>query len=681
MADEPLSDPPWSDEPRKSLDIPGRNEFAQMVANRIDGCVKGQGSTVFGLVGPWGSGKTTLLNGVVGELSEWVPVWFSPWSVADVESLTNEFVSVLAEGFAKSEAVKQKLKRYARFGAPVLKLIPVFGDAVTELTEVAIAEFTKRSAWHTEFRALSDEIAAQGQRVLVVVDDVDRLDGEELRSLLRVVRLLGRFTNVHYLLAYDQSTIDQVLDSMGTGGKSSEFMEKIVQHPFEVPPVPMVVRRRWSRAILAESGTREQPAGSRHSDCDEQLVRILAGGLETPRAAERLSQQVRSLAALAADAEVDTLDFAALTWLRIAHHQVWDHIRLHPSEYLSWRESDDVKTWQARMDQIAALVPRGHAGPVQDAVRYLFEPANVFDESVGRKGRMQNDRYFDRYFQVVLDEDDVSERRVEKALRALSSGSTSGIEIDYLRDIVVQTNEERSLLALDVAFNFRSALDVASLEVLAFVEEISKALEGICDKDSPRFAAASKWLSGEIFLILKSKSHPLADWVARFGYLTIIRSASAAKRSRRYQDAQIRATYAEVAVAWFGEIAQEGLAATLKRLELTPMTFFCVWSTELESYRGFLSKRLSGTDTLIDIASKFVSYKRWVGAEVSYEVEFLEAEFRFAVGESLTTSLLGALPAVRSAKDYDVSDRAKPDLSEDQVRDFATRSIRDLKVL
>ena len=403
--------PPWSDESLPTTDIAGRPEFARAVAARIDSCIDGQGSTVFGLVGPWGSGKTTLLTDIVGQLDGWRSVWFSPWSVADVSSITTEFVSALAEAFPKSPSVKDKLASYSRFGTPMLKMIPVVGDAISSVTTEAISALTKRPAWHSEFGKLSEEIADQHHRVLVIVDDVDRLDGDELRSLLRVVRLLGRFANVHYLMAYDQATIESVLGTARANGESSEFMEKIVQYPFEVPPTPMVVRRRWSRQILDTVSPADATIGGLHAEHREELVRILASGLETPRAAERLREQMLSLSGLVADAEVDAFDFTALTWLRIAHHRVWDEIRLNSGDYLSWRESDSTETQQKRMERIESLVARGHAKPVQDAVGYLFEPMGVMGALAGRQGRMQKARYFDRYFQVGLADDDVSERK------------------------------------------------------------------------------------------------------------------------------------------------------------------------------------------------------------------------------------------------------------------------------
>ena len=678
MTDRSTS-PPWTDDSLPKTDITGRTEFARAVAARIDSCVDGQGSTVFGLVGPWGSGKTTLLTEIVGQLDEWKSVWFSPWSVADVGSITSEFVAALSEAFPKSPSVKEKLATYSRFGTPMLKMIPVVGDAVSSVTAEAIAALTKRPAWHSEFGKLSDEIAELHHRVLVIVDDVDRLDGHELRSLLRVVRLLGRFANVHYLMAYDQATIESVLASVGPNGESSEFMEKIVQYPFEVPPTPMVVRRRWSRQILDAVSPPDEAIGGLHAEHREELVKILASGLETPRAAERLREQMHSLSGLLAAAEVDAFDFTALTWLRIAHHQVWDDIRLNAEYYLSWRESDSTETQQERMKRVGSLVTRGHARPVQDAVSYLFEPMGVMGALAGRQGRMQKARYFDRYFQVGLAEDDVSERKTQEALNELANGLVSSQDIAALKTIILGQDEERSALALEVAGNLRSSALTTSPVILDYVEEICSELRPIAKTHPFLLSAAERWLAKEILLALETNLVSAEKVISRFGYQFLTASAYAIKRSGGRDQAQIQTLYADVARHWVAEVRNEPLATTLARPELILMTSFCVWIVELENYGGFLSERIVDGKTLVDAAGGYVSFNEWVGSDVTYDVVFREQEFRFAAGGAVTDSLLAELSLPGDVPDYALSDLSDRDLTEAQRRDFATRSILALK--
>ena len=80
------------------------------------------------------------------------------------------------------------------------------------------------------FDELSKELQKLGISILVVVDDIDRLQADELLDLLKVVRLLGRFPGVDYLLAYDEQSLIEILRSPDGSGLSQararSFMEK-----------------------------------------------------------------------------------------------------------------------------------------------------------------------------------------------------------------------------------------------------------------------------------------------------------------------------------------------------------------------------------------------------------------------------------------------------------------------
>lgn len=672
MSNTSTSTPLWADEALGKTDISGRPEFAQAVATRIDSCIDGQGSTVFGLVGPWGSGKTTLLKDIVSQLDAWTSVWFNPWSVADTGSISGEFLSVLGEAFPQASSVQGRLASYARFGTPLLKMIPVVGDAFSAVAE-AVSEQAKGPAWHTAFGQLSQEIAAQHARVLVVIDDVDRLDSEELRALLRVVRLLGRFANVHYLMAYDQATLDGVLTSSGANGESSAFMEKIVQYPFEVPPTPTVVRRRWARSILdvvSPSGT----LGPEYLEHKERLVRILASGIETPRGVERLREQMLSLGPLATDAEVDLLDFAALTWLRISHHQVWNHIRLNSTYYLSWQQTDSDASRAERTKGTETLVLTRHSKPVHDVLNFLFEVSGSDWFLHNRGGRLRSARHFDRYFHIGLAEDDVSERAVQTALASLADDDLTNPHILYLFQIILGQDEERSALCLDIASGIRRSKKEASVEVLEFVRRVHIEVNTLETPPAMRLSLITQWLMREISLALKSALVSIDKLVSDFGYSLVI---SSARTMSRFEDGQCKQVYANLADQWFADLGGESLPEILKRNELISMSFLCLSLDSSENFQGFLSEHIASLSDFIDAAAGYVSFTEWVGNGSSYDANFCSDEFRFAVSDAIWTRYVANLPEMNEeGVGYETSGLSDPTLDAEQRRDFALRSIR-----
>lgn len=142
---EAPEDPLWTDDAIDSDDDDDldRKRFADMVAARMDACVPGQKSTVFGLVGPWGSGKTSLINMVRRRLGDdWKIAVFSPWASDTAAGLQFEFLAAVASLLdgedEKSRNAKESLRKYATVCAPLLKAIPYAGTALGGAAEKAL---------------------------------------------------------------------------------------------------------------------------------------------------------------------------------------------------------------------------------------------------------------------------------------------------------------------------------------------------------------------------------------------------------------------------------------------------------------------------------------------------------------------------------------------------------------
>lgn len=670
MTRPPHEETPWSDSALQQSNISGRAAFASAMADRIDQIGVGHPSTVFGLIGPWGSGKTTLLHEVSKQLPAWKAVWFSPWSASDIEAITSEFIATLAGAFSEKD-IKRKLLDYARFGTPALKLIPVVGDMASDAVAQHLSKLAEKPPWYDEFQRVSESIAEQNTRVMVFVDDVDRLDVIELRSLLKVVRLLGRFTNVHYLMAYDESTIEGTLGPGGARG----YMEKIVQHPFEVPPPPQVVRRQWARSILDAADPPSEEMNPPYIQQREEYIRILAAGLQTPRASERLKEQVISLHALAENAEIDILDFVALTWLRISHHSAWEHIRQQPGVYLSMQnEKPDQKA--KKLGNVDSLVEKDFAEPVKDAISLLFEPSTGSEVVADRRWRLHKPRYFERYFHVGLAEDDVSERSAENAIRDLQRGTDSSVDISTLRSIILGADQERSLLALSTAWELRTYATGTSSALLNFVQKIRIALTPTEGNVSIAIPAADRWVDREIRLALFSEHSSIEALVQTFGYSTLLASAFVARRETRDNPERTRKLYSGMARMWLEEVSNEELDSLLGRNELTRMTGFVEWVSGDRDHRGFLARYADDPDILLKIAESYVSFGAWYGNGATYEAIFNSDEFEYAIGGKPSPQIIDNMTLPAPVNDYEFDELDADLLTGAQKSDFTLKRLR-----
>jgi len=304
-------------------DFLGRVPLAKAIASeirRID-CSSG---AVMGLQGPWGSGKSSLLNLVRREL-ESAPliktVDFNPWYFAGTEQLITAYFAELAEqlrlDYGKYSTVLDALDKYGK-AVSVASVIPVLGswlnrskDAAEALKSIVESPSGGVSKQKEKVR---NELLNLGSPVVIIIDDIDRLDGEEIREVFKLVRLIGNFPNIIYLLAFDRKRVESALGATGFEGR--DYLEKIIQITFEVPKIPQEVLAREvleaiDKALLGL--TTPQFDGSRWADVFHEIIRpFIRNVRDIRRYVASLRGVVESLAG-----ECQLVDILALEAIRL----------------------------------------------------------------------------------------------------------------------------------------------------------------------------------------------------------------------------------------------------------------------------------------------------------------------------------------------------------------------------
>jgi predicted KAP-like P-loop ATPase len=84
-------------------------------------------------------------------------------------------------------------------------------------------------------REIAKMLEGSGKRLLVVIDDIDRLPKADIRELFKLVRLTADFPNTTYLLAFDRPRVEDALGE--TEGEGRAYLEKILQVTFDVPRI------------------------------------------------------------------------------------------------------------------------------------------------------------------------------------------------------------------------------------------------------------------------------------------------------------------------------------------------------------------------------------------------------------------------------------------------------------
>ena len=420
-----------SDEPIHSAreDSFHRSGFAKRIAETLAGR-KDPTSIVIGLYGPWGDGKTSTLNLMEETLEQHnhvVCVHFNPWHFQSEEQLLKGFFATLADALGKSlptkrEEIGEALKRYSGLLAFVGA-----GEAARSVGEaLSSAKLEERR------KRVEKLLGESGKRVVVLIDDIDRLYRTEIQAILKLVKLSASFNHTSYVLSFDDEMVAAAIgETYAEGGVEAgrSFLEKIVQVPLHLPPADEIALRRMTfdgvEAALALSDI--NLAQQQIDAFVQHFVGGLESRLETPRHA-KLYGNALTFALPLLKGEAHPVDLMLIEGIRVFYPRLYANIRDNPNYFLrSAAEGGQQGAHQARA---AELISQGLEGTgVQDPEsirRRLLEVlfprlsnmgyGHEWDREWSREQRICSAQYFKRYFTYGVPPGDVADLEVARLL-------------------------------------------------------------------------------------------------------------------------------------------------------------------------------------------------------------------------------------------------------------------------
>jgi KAP family P-loop domain len=415
---------------------PFARRVARVIASRSD-----PESIVIGINGAWGEGKTTVFNFIEEELKQHPQVIsfrFNPWRFPDETKLIEDFFRSLAGAVDKKiDTSREKLGSFIGKYIAIPASLAGGGEAARAVSEILSSVELKELK-----RRVEAILKEADKRVVVLMDDIDRLDKNEIQSVFRLVKLVADFQNTAYVLAFDAEVVASALQERYSGRDvqaGQNFLEKIIQVPLDLPQIATSSLRAFCFRIL-ETVLRD--AGIALGDDEvRQLVMAFDAGLlprlKTPRMARRFGN-ILSFALPILKDEVNTVDLILIEGIRIFYPRLYDCIRDNPGVFLGsgseWRGNDDRdrKTQAVVAEALSGLSPEeakasaellGQLFPmVQGAfggVRYVQSSA----EQWAAERRVASADYFQRFFSYAIPEGQISDAELAEFFRSLTTGS------------------------------------------------------------------------------------------------------------------------------------------------------------------------------------------------------------------------------------------------------------------
>lgn len=203
--------------------------------------------------GDWGSGKTSMMNMIKEKMEEEVfPIWFNTWQFSQFDlgnGLVFSMMEVLLNELGGDKSAIQKMTAagvgFVKKGLRIMVDTTVGGEAaevVGDLTSGGNSNCAQEIIGLKEQfqNAVNKKIKETGKkRIVVFVDDLDRLQPCKAVELLEVLKLFLDCENCVFVLAVDYEVvtlgIKQKFGNDVSEEKGKSFFDKIIQLPFKMP--------------------------------------------------------------------------------------------------------------------------------------------------------------------------------------------------------------------------------------------------------------------------------------------------------------------------------------------------------------------------------------------------------------------------------------------------------------
>jgi predicted KAP-like P-loop ATPase len=455
-----------SDQPieRAAQDRFQRAPFARRIADTI---VKrtDTASIVIGLYAPWGDGKTSVLEMMREALDGndgVITIRFNPWHFSSQEMLLRGFFSTLAE------ALDTELSNYKEKAGALLKeygaLLSLASLSVGGMLEVNPGEAAKglgESLSHVGLDDLKARIESllgkSGKRIVVLIDDIDRLDREETHSIFKLVKLSASFKHTCYVLAFDDEVVAAALgERYGAGGNEAgrSFLEKIIQVPLHLPRPDRISLRQLT--FEGVNAALDQAEISIKEDRASAFLRHFVDGLEpklqTPRLGKLYTNALTfSLPLL--KGEVDIVDLMLIEGIRIFYPTLYEAIRTNSDLFLKGEEEEGQRRQQrgAPIEELLTKVmpDLSHSERIRIKDR-LLKPLfprigeSIYGyewEDIWAKGqRACASKYFPRFFAYGVPSGDIADSQTRLVVETLI-----GADERAVRDLLQRFAEDNAI--------------------------------------------------------------------------------------------------------------------------------------------------------------------------------------------------------------------------------------------
>jgi predicted KAP-like P-loop ATPase len=429
-----------SDEPIQFIeqDLLNRKRFIEDLQKEIEN-ISSNDSFIFGLYGSWGEGKTSFINLLTNKFmknDDFLIINFDPWNFKDEEAILSAFYNQMEQSISQKFILPESKKTFIKYQKLISLGLSQAGIKIDfSDTKESIKEIKQR---------IESYITQTKKKIIIFIDDIDRLQPNEILLVFKLVRLSANFKNTIFLLALDPIVVQNYFKS--NLKIDLEFLEKIVQKSIPLPAIEQqyidqFLDDRLEKLFdeLAISKERREKLNKDFSLIYQTQIRKF---FKTLRRVKRYLNGLRSTLPPIKN-EVNLHDFLILEIIRNFFSKIYDDIWDNPWSYLATKwdigyyfsspfvlNIEDDKKYEIIKEHIGSITEDEKDSELLKGLlkELFFEVEDSLDQNKLRLGQKDSDKTyriekrithpecFKKYFMLKVPSSDISDEFIEATL-------------------------------------------------------------------------------------------------------------------------------------------------------------------------------------------------------------------------------------------------------------------------
>jgi hypothetical protein len=304
----------------QGMDILKRTNYARFLGAII---TQQQTRSAFAIAirGDWGSGKSVFLRQLKFTLFNVISIEFNPWLSQSVAHIVPDFFRLLVSQTVDYD--RRLSRQFERYSEALNKMDEKLSEKMLSAFGL-LKKSLKEEGLEVQAKEIIRILEAENLKIVVFIDDLDRLGGDEIMAVLKLIRNSFNFPNTFFLVACDHEYIQKAIQRQVN--HPDKYLEKIFQLEIDLPSFPVEVVEQQLSTLLTHDKPTDQIPSLTAALSYVFSTKLAINKIRNIRDAIRLANSVNHIYEKKCN-QVDLVDFLLLEMLKLKNNKIYSEVR------------------------------------------------------------------------------------------------------------------------------------------------------------------------------------------------------------------------------------------------------------------------------------------------------------------------------------------------------------------